>query len=249
MRAHIIPRLITFAKKPSYYFMNIKVIAFDADDTLWVNEPFFQETEKKFYRLMEGYLSEHSVAKELFRIEIANLGIYGYGIKAYILSMIEAALHISDKTLSIDAVEKILEYGKEMLDKPIELLDGVEETLKALQGKYKLIMATKGDLKDQHKKLHDSGLGHYFHHIEVMSDKQQIDYSKMLKRLEIDPSEFMMVGNSLKSDVLPVLQIGGHACHIPFHTTWAHEQIEHTIEHDNFREMTAISELIPLLTS
>jgi putative hydrolase of the HAD superfamily len=229
--------------------MNIKVIAFDADDTLWVNEPFFQETEQKFYQLMEAYLPAHSVAKELFKVEVANLGIYGYGIKAYILSMIEAALQISDKTLSIDAIERILEYGKEMLDKPIELLDGVEDTLKALHGKYKLVVATKGDLKDQHKKLHDSGLGHYFHHIEVMSDKQQMDYSKMLKRLEIHPSEFLMVGNSLKSDVLPVLQIGGHACHIPFHTTWAHEQIDHTIAHENFREMVTISELLPLLTS
>ncbi|MEL1243226.1 HAD family hydrolase [Flavobacterium sp. DGU11] len=229
--------------------MNIKVIAFDADDTLWVNEPFFQETEKKFYQLMEDYLPAHSVAKELFKVEVANLDIYGYGIKAYILSMIEAALTISDKTLSIDAVEKILEYGKEMLDKPIELIDGVEDTLKALHGKYKLVVATKGDLKDQHKKLHESGLGHYFHHIEVMSDKQQLDYSKMLKRLEIQPSEFLMVGNSLKSDVLPVLQIGGHGFHIPFHTTWAHEQIDHTIEHDNFRQLEKITELLSLLNS
>jgi len=227
--------------------MNIKVIAFDADDTLWVNEPFFQETEKKFYQLMEAYLPAHSVAKELFKVEIANLGIYGYGIKAYILSMIEAALQISEKTVSVEAIEKILDFGKEMLDKPIELIDGVEDTLKALHGKYKLVVATKGDLKDQHKKLHESGLGHYFHHIEVMSDKQQTDYTKMLQRLEIQPSEFMMIGNSLKSDVLPVLQIGGHACHIPFHTTWAHEQIDHTIEHDNFREMVSITEVIALL--
>jgi putative hydrolase of the HAD superfamily len=227
--------------------MNIKVIAFDADDTLWVNEPFFQETEKKFYRLMEDYLPGHSVAKELFKIEIDNLDLYGYGIKAYILSMIEAALHISGKTVGIEAVEKILEFGKEMLDKPIELLDGVEDTLKALHGKYKLVVATKGDLKDQHRKLHDSGLGHYFHHIEVMSDKQRIDYSKMLQRLEVAPSEFLMIGNSLKSDVLPVLEIGGYACHIPFHTTWAHEQIEHTIVHENFREAKSIYEVLPLL--
>ncbi|MGQ2982527.1 HAD family hydrolase [Flavobacterium sp.] len=227
--------------------MNIKVIAFDADDTLWVNEPFFQETEKKFYQLMEAYLPAHSVAKELFKVEIANLGIYGYGIKAYILSMIEAALQISEKTVSVEAIEKILDFGKEMLDKPIELIGGVEDTLKALHGKYKLVVATKGDLKDQHKKLHESGLGHYFHHIEVMSDKQQTDYTKMLQRLEIQASEFMMIGNSLKSDVLPVLQMGGHACHIPFHTTWAHEQIDHTIEHDNFREMVSITEVIALL--
>ena len=105
-------------------------------------------------------------------------------------------------------------------------------------------MATKGDLKDQHKKLQDSGLGHYFHHIEVMSDKQQTDYQKLVKRLEIQPSEFFMIGNSLKSDVLPVLQIGGHACHIPFHTTWAHEVIEHNIEHNNFKQAVTIAEVL-----
>lgn len=229
--------------------MNIKVIAFDADDTLWINEPFFQETEKKFYDLMGDYLPEHSIAKELFKIEIDNLDVYGYGIKAYILSMIEAALRISENTISIEAIGKIIEYGKEMLEKPVELLEGVEEALKALHGKYKLVVATKGDLKDQHRKLHDSGLGHYFHHIEVMSDKKQIDYQKMLKRLEVEPSEFLMIGNSLKSDVLPVLEIGGHACHIPFHTTWLHEQIDHTIDHENFREVETISQLLPLLLS
>ena len=229
--------------------MNIKVIAFDADDTLWINEPFFQETEKKFYDLMGDYLPEHSIAKELFKIEIDNLDVYGYGINAYILSMIEAALRISENTISIEAIGKIIEYGKEMLEKPVELLEGVEEALKALHGKYKLVVATKGDLKDQHRKLHDSGLGHYFHHIEVMSDKKQIDYQKMLKRLEVEPSEFLMIGNSLKSDVLPVLEIGGHACHIPFHTTWLHEQIDHTIDHENFREAETISQLLPLLLS
>jgi len=229
--------------------MNIKVIAFDADDTLWVNEPFFQETEKKFYELMGDYLPAHSLAKELFKIEIDNLDVYGYGIKAYILSMIEAALHISENTISVAAIGKIIEYGKDMLEKPVELLEGVEEALKALHGKYKLVVATKGDLKDQHRKLHDSGLGHYFHHIEVMSDKQKIDYEKMLKRLEIEPSEFLMIGNSLKSDVLPVLEIGGHACHIPFHTTWLHEQIDHTIVHENFKEAENIAQLLPLLLS
>ena len=229
--------------------MNIKVIAFDADDTLWVNEPFFQETEHKFYQLMEAYLPQHSIAKELFKIEIDNLDVYGYGIKAYILSMIEAALHISENTISVEAIGKIIEYGKEMLEKPVELIEGVDEALNALLGKYKLVVATKGDLKDQHRKLHDSGLGHYFHHIEVMSDKGKIDYEKMLKRLEVEPSEFLMIGNSLKSDVLPVLEIGGHACHVPFHTTWLHEQIDHTIEHPNFKEAENITQLLPLLLS
>jgi len=229
--------------------MNFKVIAFDADDTLFVNEPYFQETEEKFCALMSDYLSHQGLSQELFKTEIANLELYGYGIKGYILSMIEAAMRISNKTISIEVVEKITEYGKELLQKPIELLDGVEETLQALSGKYKLVVATKGDLLDQRRKLHNSGLGHYFHHIEVMSDKKEKDYEDLLKRLEIKSEEFFMIGNSLKSDVLPVLNIGGHAVHIPFHTTWEHEKINHKVEHPNFRALEKITDVLPLLLS
>jgi len=227
--------------------MNLKVIAFDADDTLFVNEPYFQETEQKFCALMSDYLSHQGLSQELFKTEIDNLALYGYGIKAYILSMIEAAMKISNNTISIETIEKILEYGKELLQRPIELLDGVEETLKALHGNYKLVVATKGDLKDQRRKLHDSGLGNYFHHIEVMSDKQEKDYTDLLHRLEIKPEEFFMIGNSLKSDVLPVLAIGSYAVHIPFHTTWEHEKISHKVEHPNFRTLEKISDVLPLL--
>jgi putative hydrolase of the HAD superfamily len=226
---------------------NLKVIAFDADDTLFINETYFAETEQKFCGLMEDYLSHQSISKELFKMEIDNLKLYGYGIKGYILSMIEAAMRISNNTLPIEIIEKILQYGKELLEKPIVLLDGVEETLEALYGKYKLVVATKGDLLDQRRKLHNSGLGHYFHHIEVMSDKQEVDYSDLIRRLEIKPSEFFMIGNSLKSDVLPVLAIGGHAVHIPFHTTWAHEKIDHKIEHENFRAYEKIIEVLTRL--
>lgn len=225
---------------------NLKVIAFDADDTLFVNEPYFQETEHKFCALMQDYLSNQGLSQELFKTEIENLPLYGYGIKGYILSMIEAAISISNGTIPIEVVSKIMQYGKELLDKPIELLDGIEETLKALHGKYKLVVATKGDLKDQHSKLHRSGLGHYFHHIEVMSDKKEIDYQKLLKRLDIQPSEFLMIGNSLKSDVLPVLEIGGSAIHIPFHTTWEHEKINHKVVHANFQTLNQVKEVLSL---
>jgi putative hydrolase of the HAD superfamily len=227
--------------------MNLKVIAFDADDTLFINEPYFQETEEKFCALMQDYLSRQGLSQALFKTEIDNLDLYGYGIKGYTLSMIEAAMQISNNTLSIEVVGKIIELGKELLQKPIELLDGVEDTLKALQGKYKLIVATKGDLKDQQRKLHDSGLGPYFHHIEVMADKQELNYEKLLKRLDIHANEFFMIGNSLKSDVLPVLNIGGYAVHIPFHTTWEHEKINHTVEHVNFRALEKISDILPIL--
>ncbi len=225
---------------------NLKVIAFDADDTLFVNEPYFQEVEQKFCLLMSDYLSHQGLSQELFRTEIENLDLYGYGIKGYILSMIEAAMKISNNTISLEIIEKIIIYGKELLQKPIELLDGVEETLQALKGKYKLIVATKGDLKDQQSKLHRSGLGPYFHHIEVMADKQEINYEKLLKRLEIECDEFLMIGNSLKSDVLPVLNIGSHAIHIPFHTTWAHEKIDHKVEHKNFKSFEKIIDVLTL---
>jgi putative hydrolase of the HAD superfamily len=227
--------------------MNLKVVAFDADDTLFVNEPYFQETEEKFCALMQDYLSHQGLSQELFKTEIANLDLYGYGIKGYTLSMIEAAITLSNHTLSVETIEKIIQYGKELLQKPIELLEGVEETLQALHGKYKLIVATKGDLKDQQRKLHDSGLGHYFHHIEVMADKQVVNYEKLLKRLEINADEFFMIGNSLKSDVLPVLALGGYAVHVPYHTTWEHEKIAHQVVHPNFRTLNKITEVIPIL--
>jgi putative hydrolase of the HAD superfamily len=227
--------------------MNLKVIAFDADDTLFVNEPYFEETEQKFCALMSDYLSEQGLSQELFKTEVDNLHLYGYGIKGYTLSMIEAAMKISNNTLSVEAIEKIIVYGKELLQRPIELLDGVEETLKSLHGNYKLVVATKGDLKDQRRKLHDSGLGAYFHHIEVMSDKQEKDYSDLLNRLEIKPKEFFMIGNSLKSDVLPVLGIGGYAVHVPYHTTWEHEKINHKVEHPNFRTLEKISDVLEIL--
>ena len=227
--------------------MSLKVIAFDADDTLFVNETYFLETEEKFCDLMSDYLSHKSISQELFRIEIKNLTIYDYGIKAYILSMIEAAMTISNNTIPVEVVGKIIQYGKELLDKPIVLLDGVEETLESLYGKYKLVVATKGDLLDQRRKLHNSGLGKYFHHIEVMSDKQEQDYLDLIKRLEIEPSEFFMIGNSLKSDVLPVLGIGGYAAHVPFHTTWAHEKIDHEVKHDNFYSFENIIEVLEKL--
>jgi putative hydrolase of the HAD superfamily len=229
--------------------MSLKVIAFDADDTLWINEPYFQETENKFCALLEDYMPHHAVAKELFKTEIDNLALYGYGVKGFILSMVETALRISNNTVSIATIEKAIEYGKELLEKPIELLEGVEEVLKTLKGKYRLVVATKGDLLDQERKLKKSRLEHYFHHIEIMSDKQETDYLGLIKHLDIQPQEFLMIGNSLKSDILPVLAIGGHAVHIPYHTTWAHEKMEQTIEHENFRQVTTIKEILPFLLS
>ena len=227
--------------------MDIKIIAFDADDTLWVNEPYFQETEKKFCNLMEDFLPHHELSQELLKIEIANLSLYGYGIKGYILSMLEAALKISNNSLPIDAINNILDFGKELLNQPIVLLDDVKEVLHALKGRFRLVVATKGDLLDQERKLKKSGLSHFFHHIEIMSEKGESDYRKLLRHLDIQPEEFLMIGNSLKSDILPVINIGGHAIHVPYHTTWAHEHVAIKPEHENFRQVAHLGEVLALL--
>lgn len=223
---------------------DIKVIAFDADDTLWVNEPYFREAEHEVAKLLSGYETLNKIHQELYRIEIKNLHYYGYGVRPFILSMIELALEISNHKVAPQIISKILEMGKEMLFKPIELLEGVEEVLAQLSKKYKLIVATKGDLLDQERKLEKSGLLTHFHHVEVMSEKKEADYLKIIQHLEIQPSEFLMIGNSLKSDVLPLLEIGATAIHIPYHTTWMHEQVdEHNYSKDAYKTLGRISEL------
>ncbi len=227
--------------------MSIKVIAFDADDTLWHNEAFFREAEDKFCALLEDYLPQHTIARELLKTEIDNLGLYGYGIKGFMLSMIETAIRISDKTIPAVAIERIMEYGQDLLRKPVQLIDDVEEVLMALKPKYKLVMATKGDLLDQERKLIKSGLGHYFHHIEIMSDKKEADFKKLIRHLDIDANDFLMIGNSLKSDVLPVLNIGGHGIHIPYHITWQHETMDTAIDHVNFRQVEKLKALLDYL--
>ncbi len=226
--------------------MKPKIIAFDADDTLWHNEPYFDEAQDKFCELFSGYASKQELLRLILNHQITNLPLYGFGIKAFTLSMIESALELTNHNISGQNIEKVLQIGKELLQKPVELLPDVVEVLEHLKGNYKLIVATKGDLKDQHRKLHESGIGAYFHHIEVMSDKTELDYEKMLGRLDCKPTDFLMIGNSLKSDVLPVLNISGHAIHIPYHTTWEYEQIDFEIEHDNFRSFEKITELVPL---
>lgn len=222
----------------------IKIIAFDADDTLWVNEPYFQETEHKFCALLEDFLPHHTVSQELFRIEMENLSLYGYGVKGFMLCMLETISKITENKANIELVNKTIELGKELLNKPIELIDGVEEVLKTLNGDYRLVMATKGDLLDQERKLINSGLEKYFHHIEIMSNKEKKDYQKLLKHLDCKPENFLMVGNSIKSDVLPVLALGGFAIHVPYHTTWAHEQVTQKVEQPDFVQVNNITEIL-----
>lgn len=215
-------------------FSKITTIGFDADDTLWVNESYFRQAESEFAGLLEDYETRNTIDQELFKKEMENLALYGYGIKGFMLSMIESALELSGNRVTPDTIRRILQIGKDMISHPLELLDGVEEVLKSLQGKYRLLVLTKGDLLDQERKLENSGLMEYFHHVEVLSDKKEVNYQRLLEYLEIPVAEFLMVGNSLRSDVLPIQNIGAKAIHVPFHTTWAHEQVSpdaHSNEH------------------
>ena len=214
----------------------IKVIAFDADDTLWSNEPFFQEIEKQYTDLLKPYGTSEDISAALFQTEMNNLKYLGYGAKAFTISMVETALHVSGQKISGTDIQHI-----------IELLPGVKETLKVLKekGKYKLVVATKGDLLDQENKLERSGLASYFDHIEVMSDKTEKEYQRMLNILQIAPSEFVMIGNSLKSDIQPVLSLGGYGIHIPFEVMWKHEVVD-TFTHDHLKQVKRIDELLLL---
>jgi len=219
---------------------NYKVIAFDADDTLWVNEPYFREAEEALGKLLSEYETDTVIQQDLYKVITGNVSLYGYGVKSCILSMIQYATEVSNNKVSAATIQKILEIGTDMLTKPIELLSGVVELLQELSKEYTLIVLTKGDLLDQEKKLERSGLLHYFHHVEVMSEKNTDGYLSVLKHLDILPNEFLMIGNSLKSDILPVLEIGGKAIHIPYHSIWQFETVS--------QEMLALHEY-PTLTS
>lgn len=229
-------------------YKNIKVIGFDADDTLWVNETYFREAELEFAKLLAPYETANKIDQELFKKEIDNLPLYGYGIKGFMLSMVESAIEISNGNISNVTIDKIIEIGKDMLSKPVELLEGVEEVLQTLSKDYRLILVTKGDLLDQERKLEKSGLLDHFHHIEILSDKQEYNYSKLLNHLDIKPSEFLMVGNSLKSDIIPLVNIKAKAIHVPFHTTWIHEQVNDTEKQNkSYKTVDSLLEIIPLL--
>ncbi|WP_018969109.1 HAD family hydrolase [Rubritalea marina] len=222
----------------------VRVIGFDADDTLWVNETYFREAEEKFASLLSDYEVHERVGRELFRVEIDNLGRYGYGVKGFVLSMIECALDLSNHQVPQKVISEIMDMGKEMLEHPIELLPHVEEVMAKLQQRYRLIVVTKGDLLDQERKLQRSGIAHYFHHVEILHDKQEENYRKLLHQQDIAPQEFLMVGNSLKSDVLPVVGIGAQAVHIPYHTTWAHEEPDpHAHDSTSYLSLASIAEL------
>jgi putative hydrolase of the HAD superfamily len=227
--------------------LDIRVIGFDADDTLWVNEPHYQETEKYFCEMLSEYMAAEQVTAELLETEKRNVELYGYGAKGFMLSLIETALRISQNKIGTETINKIIALGKELLDKPIELLNNVENVLCELSKKYKLIVATKGDLLDQERKLEKSALAKYFHHVEIMSDKKVENYKTLLQHLEVNPENFLMVGNSFKSDILPVVELGGYGVYVPYHVTWQHEVVDNKIL-KSMERVKQINNIVELLT-
>lgn len=225
----------------------IRVIGFDADDTLWENQTYYTETEQRLRLLLAQYVDGDALSEELFATEDRNMSLYGYGVKAHILSMVETAIRVTKGTVPVGVLEEILLLGKEQLRKPVELLDGVEETLNALAGKYRLVVVTKGDLLDQEGKLHRSGIEHFFEHAEIMSDKTDRRYALLLKHLGVQPEEFMMIGNSVRSDILPPLRLGCYAVHVPFSTTWAHETVDEAVESPRLYTVNTLRDVISLL--
>jgi putative hydrolase of the HAD superfamily len=199
------------------------VIALDADDTLWDNEYLYSEAKKKFIQLLSECSDPPACAQRLDEIEMENVRCYGYGIKSFILSMIEAALELSEGRVAAEKIAAILGFAREMLSAEVRLIDGVGETLASLAQTYPLMLITKGDPSEQLRKIEDSGLGVYFRWVEVVADKSPAIYRSILERYGLQAERFLMVGNSLRSDILPVLEIGGQAVLIPYANTWAHE--------------------------
>lgn len=220
-----------------------QTIAFDADDTLWRNEEIFMNAQDEFIRLLSPYHSEAYIREHLGEVQVRNLGHFGYGIKGFTLSMIETAIELTEGRILGHEIQQIIDLAKCMVAMPVEVLPNIEAVLKTLQSKCRLMVITKGDLLDQESKFARSGIADYFDIIEVVSEKLPATYEQILAKHNIPKDEFLMIGNSLKSDVLPVLDIGAAAIHIPYHSTWVHEQVDDSIlaSYENLVQLTDVS--------
>lgn len=227
---------------------NQMIIGFDADDTLWQNEINYFEAERKLLKIVNPWYKGDDLESEIFQTEMSNLELFGYGAKGFTLSLIETALRVSDNRISGKEVEKIIGLGKDLIKKPVLLLEGVKDTLSELASLgYTLLFITKGDLLDQKRKLAHSGLKDSFSHIEIMSGKTVDDYRDFFKRVSVDPSAFIMVGDSLKSDILPVLELGGWAVHIPGNSRWQHEKVDKEIHYERFIKGKSIGDIVSIV--
>lgn len=203
------------------------VIGLDGDDTLWHSETHFVTTTERLMDLLEPYLDEGSDAEEhLIEVERRNLELFGYGVKAFTLSMIETAIEISNRRITADEIHRIVGWSKELMDHPVELIAGVAEAVEDLASDHTLLLVTKGDLLHQESKVARSGIVEHFEGIHIVSEKDPATYLGVLQSHDVAPGEFVMVGNSLRSDILPVVELGGRGIHVPYHTTWALERVE-----------------------
>lgn len=226
----------------------IRTIAFDADDTLWRHQDLFETTQARFFDLLRDYHDENWIAARLHDAEMRNLRLYGYGVKGFMLSMVETAIELTEGRIGGADIQRILDLGKGMLDHPLELMPGAAEVLAGLEGTYELLVITKGDLFDQETKVARSGLGAHFKAVEVVSEKDAASYAAILKRHGIGPAHFLMVGNSLKSDILPVLEVGGRAVHVPYELQWSHDQVQDVSTGTHgYVEIASLAELPGLL--
>jgi putative hydrolase of the HAD superfamily len=231
--------------------VTITTVGLDGDDTLWHSESHFELTTARLVDLLEPWVDSaadpRSVHDRLIATERRNLALLGYGVKAFTLSMVETAIEVSDGSIPATAIREIIGWGRELLDHPVELLDGVEDTLRLLGDDYRLVLITKGDLLHQESKIALSGLEPLFSGIEIISEKDPATYRRVLARQAVEPARFTMVGNSVRSDVIPVLELGGTAVHVPYHVTWALEHHEGGDATAPFPTITSITELPEVL--
>lgn len=225
----------------------IDTVAFDADDTLWHNEHLFQDTQDKLAAIVGRYRPGEDIAEALYAVEMRNLALFGYGIKGFTLSMVEAAIALTEFRITAAEIHEIVALGKAMMTAPVEMLEGVEETLAHVSGRYRTILITKGDMVDQSSKIERSGLAGHFDQMEIVPRKDADTYRRVFARHAIDAARTVMVGNSMPSDILPVLELGGHAVHVPYAILWAHEDHDTDPVSERFHRLEHLGELRDLL--
>jgi putative hydrolase of the HAD superfamily len=228
--------------------MTITTIGFDADDTLWQNETFFRLTQDRFTALLADHAAPDHLHDRLLAAERRNLGHYGFGVKGFTLSMIETAIDVTEGRVPATVIAEIIAAGREMLEHPIELLPHAQAAVETLAASYRVLLITKGDLLDQERKLAQSGLGDLFHGVEIVSDKTAAAYARIFTRHGDGPDRALMVGNSLKSDVIPVIEAGGFGVHIPHGLTWALEQADAPAGHPRFSALDHLGQLPDLVS-
>lgn len=226
----------------------IALVALDADDTLWHNEPLYTSTRDQFRALLTRYEPAALVDDRLYETELRNLQHFGYGVKGFVLSMIETAIELTNGRVDASDLRRIIGWGRDMLASPVTLLDGVADAVEELARAFPLVLLTKGDLLDQETKLARSGLGAHFKGIEIVSEKDARIYRRVMQRYDVPPAEFVMVGNSLRSDILPVLEAGGHAVYVPYELTWVHERVtDEALGDAQFHRVASLGELAAVL--